>query len=52
MRAELAEHGFRFCTQSLEAKLKKQEETPVEEQTGEPRSPAQQQPTAGDWLSW
>ncbi|XP_076600461.1 tetratricopeptide repeat protein 19, mitochondrial isoform X5 [Chaetodon auriga] len=33
-RAELAEHGFRFCTESLEAKLHK-EEVPAEEQTGE-----------------
>ncbi|XP_076600460.1 tetratricopeptide repeat protein 19, mitochondrial isoform X4 [Chaetodon auriga] len=33
-RAELAEHGFRFCTESLEAKLHK-EEVPAEEQTEE-----------------
>ncbi|XP_029686789.1 tetratricopeptide repeat protein 19, mitochondrial isoform X3 [Takifugu rubripes] len=34
-RAELAEHGFRFCTESLEAKLKQQKEEPAEEQTEE-----------------
>lgn len=37
LRVELAEHGFRFCTESLEAKLKKQKETPAEEQAGETR---------------
>ncbi|KAG7233947.1 hypothetical protein INR49_006302 [Caranx melampygus] len=33
-KAELAEHGFRFCTESLEAKLEKQQasEEPAEEQ--------------------
>lgn len=35
VRAELAEHGFRFCTESLEAKLEKQKSIPAEEQTGE-----------------
>ncbi|TNM97647.1 hypothetical protein fugu_013893 [Takifugu bimaculatus] len=34
-RAELAEHGFRFCTESLEAKLKQQKEEPAEERTEE-----------------
>ncbi|XP_044075565.1 tetratricopeptide repeat protein 19, mitochondrial [Siniperca chuatsi] len=34
-KAELAEHGFRFCTESLEAKLEKQKEVPAEEQTEE-----------------
>lgn len=34
-KAELAEHGFRFCTESLEAKLQKQKETPEEETTEE-----------------
>lgn len=34
LRAELAEHGFRFCMESLEAKLEKQKEIPAEEQTG------------------
>ncbi|XP_068196430.1 tetratricopeptide repeat protein 19, mitochondrial [Antennarius striatus] len=32
-KVELAEHGFRFCTESLEAKLEK--ELPAEEQTEE-----------------
>ncbi|XP_041659592.1 tetratricopeptide repeat protein 19, mitochondrial-like [Cheilinus undulatus] len=35
LRTELAEHGFRFCTESLEAKLQKQLEVPAEEQTEE-----------------
>lgn len=35
MRAELAEHGFRFCTESLEAKLEKQKLIPADEHTGE-----------------
>ncbi|XP_071348709.1 tetratricopeptide repeat protein 19, mitochondrial isoform X2 [Trachinotus anak] len=34
-KAELAEHGFRFCTESLEAKLEKQKDVPAEEQTEE-----------------
>ncbi|XP_056913288.1 tetratricopeptide repeat protein 19, mitochondrial isoform X3 [Takifugu flavidus] len=34
-RAELAEHGFRFCTESLEAKLKQQKEELAEERTEE-----------------
>lgn len=34
-KAELAEHGFRFCTDSLEAKLEKQKSIPAEEQTEE-----------------
>lgn len=34
-KVELAEHGFRFCTESLEAKLEKQKLTPAEEQTEE-----------------
>ncbi|XP_042338526.1 tetratricopeptide repeat protein 19, mitochondrial-like, partial [Plectropomus leopardus] len=34
-KAELAEHGFRFCTESLEAKLQKQKETPADESTEE-----------------
>ncbi|XP_038575026.1 tetratricopeptide repeat protein 19, mitochondrial-like [Micropterus salmoides] len=34
-KAELAEHGFRFCTESLEAKLEKQKEVPAEERTEE-----------------
>lgn len=34
-KAELAEHGFRFCTESLEAKLEKQKEVPAEEQSEE-----------------
>lgn len=34
MRAELAEHGFRFCTESLEVKLEKHKEL-GEEPTGE-----------------
>ncbi|CAK6981776.1 tetratricopeptide repeat protein 19%2C mitochondrial [Scomber scombrus] len=34
-KVELAEHGFRFCTESLEAKLEKQKEIPAEEQTEE-----------------
>uniref|UniRef100_A0A3P9L9Z1 Tetratricopeptide repeat domain 19 n=1 Tax=Oryzias latipes TaxID=8090 RepID=A0A3P9L9Z1_ORYLA len=34
-KAELAEHGFKFCTESLEAKLEKQKELPAEEQTEE-----------------
>ncbi|XP_070775090.1 tetratricopeptide repeat protein 19, mitochondrial isoform X2 [Enoplosus armatus] len=34
-KAELAEHGFRFCTESLEAKLEKQKEVPAEEQKEE-----------------
>lgn len=32
-KPELAEHGFRFCMESLEAKLEKQKEIPAEEQT-------------------
>ncbi|XP_022073004.1 tetratricopeptide repeat protein 19, mitochondrial isoform X1 [Acanthochromis polyacanthus] len=36
-RAELAEHGFRFCTESLEAKLEKHKELQEDEQTGENR---------------
>nr|XP_020480919.1 tetratricopeptide repeat protein 19, mitochondrial isoform X2 [Monopterus albus] len=32
-KAELADHGFRFCTDSLEAKLQKQRELPAEELT-------------------
>ncbi|XP_078143919.1 tetratricopeptide repeat protein 19, mitochondrial isoform X2 [Centroberyx gerrardi] len=34
-KTELAEHGYRFCTESLEAKLEKQKEIPAEEQTEE-----------------
>ncbi|XP_022073005.1 tetratricopeptide repeat protein 19, mitochondrial isoform X2 [Acanthochromis polyacanthus] len=34
-RAELAEHGFRFCTESLEAKLEKHKELQEDEQTEE-----------------
>ncbi|XP_029970932.1 tetratricopeptide repeat protein 19, mitochondrial [Salarias fasciatus] len=34
-RTELADHGFRFCTESLEAKLEKQKELPAEEHTEE-----------------
>ncbi|XP_035490566.2 tetratricopeptide repeat protein 19, mitochondrial isoform X2 [Scophthalmus maximus] len=34
-KAELAEHGFRFCTESLEAKLQKQKDLTEEEQTEE-----------------
>ncbi|RVE61310.1 hypothetical protein OJAV_G00169360 [Oryzias javanicus] len=34
-KAELADHGFRFCTESLEAKLEKHEELPAEEKTEE-----------------
>lgn len=34
-KAELAEHGFRFCTESLETKLLKQKETAAEDQTEE-----------------
>ncbi|XP_031694538.1 tetratricopeptide repeat protein 19, mitochondrial-like isoform X1 [Anarrhichthys ocellatus] len=34
-KAELAEHGFRFCTESLEAKLQKHKETPAEDRTEE-----------------
>ncbi|KAI3374817.1 hypothetical protein L3Q82_021044 [Scortum barcoo] len=34
-KAELAEHGFRFCMESLEAKLQKQQEIPAEQQTEE-----------------
>ncbi|XP_023267804.1 tetratricopeptide repeat protein 19, mitochondrial isoform X2 [Seriola lalandi dorsalis] len=34
-KAELAEHGFRFCTESLEAKLEKQKDESAEQQTGE-----------------
>ncbi|MEQ2205143.1 hypothetical protein XENOCAPTIV_026593, partial [Xenoophorus captivus] len=33
--AELAEHGFRFCMESLEAKLEKHKELPEDEKTGE-----------------
>lgn len=35
MRAELAEHGFRFCMESLEVKLEKHKELLGEEPTGE-----------------
>ncbi|XP_029930009.1 tetratricopeptide repeat protein 19, mitochondrial isoform X2 [Myripristis murdjan] len=34
-RTELAEHGYRFCTESLEAKLEKQKELPAEQLTEE-----------------
>nr|XP_046265503.1 tetratricopeptide repeat protein 19, mitochondrial isoform X2 [Scatophagus argus] len=34
-KAELAEHGFRFCMESLEAKLEKQGKVPEEQQTEE-----------------
>ncbi|KAM9349693.1 tetratricopeptide repeat protein 19, mitochondrial [Symphorus nematophorus] len=34
-KVELAEHGFRFCTESLEDKLQKQKELPEEERTEE-----------------
>ncbi|XP_040911740.1 tetratricopeptide repeat protein 19, mitochondrial isoform X2 [Toxotes jaculatrix] len=34
-KVELAEHGFRFCTESLEAKLEKQKDLPAQEQTEE-----------------
>ncbi|KAM7399950.1 hypothetical protein PAMA_004574 [Pampus argenteus] len=34
-KAELAEHGFRFCMESLEVKLQRQKEIPAEEQTEE-----------------
>ncbi|KAK2822960.1 hypothetical protein Q5P01_023025 [Channa striata] len=34
-KSELADHGFRFCTESLEAKLEKQEQLPAEEHTEE-----------------
>ncbi|KAM4604901.1 tetratricopeptide repeat protein 19, mitochondrial isoform 2-T2 [Polymixia lowei] len=36
-KVELAEHGYRFCTESLEAKLEKQKELPAEEQSEELR---------------
>lgn len=32
-KAELAEHGFRFCTESLEAKLQKQKDVSAEDRT-------------------
>ena len=35
LRLDLAEHGFRFCTESLEAKLEKQKDLAAEQQTGE-----------------
>ncbi|XP_050926190.1 tetratricopeptide repeat protein 19, mitochondrial isoform X4 [Lates calcarifer] len=34
-KTELAEHGFRFCMESLEAKLDKQKDVPAEEHTEE-----------------
>ncbi|XP_074543969.1 tetratricopeptide repeat protein 19, mitochondrial [Halichoeres trimaculatus] len=34
-KAELAEHGFRFCTESLEAKLASQQEVPAEQRSEE-----------------
>ncbi|KAK5620028.1 hypothetical protein CRENBAI_003137 [Crenichthys baileyi] len=34
-KAELAEHGFRFCMESLEAKLEKHKELPEDEKTEE-----------------
>ncbi|KAM3604674.1 uncharacterized protein V6R79_014639 [Siganus canaliculatus] len=34
-KTELAEHGFRFCTESLEAKLEKQKEAPADQLTEE-----------------
>ncbi|KAM4729026.1 tetratricopeptide repeat protein 19, mitochondrial isoform 2-T2 [Anableps anableps] len=34
-KAELAEHGFRFCVESLEAKLEKHKELPEHEKTEE-----------------
>ncbi|XP_068565351.1 tetratricopeptide repeat protein 19, mitochondrial isoform X1 [Cebidichthys violaceus] len=34
-KTELAEHGFRFCTESLEAKLQKHKETAAEDRTEE-----------------
>ncbi|XP_028987283.1 tetratricopeptide repeat protein 19, mitochondrial isoform X2 [Betta splendens] len=34
-KVELAEHGFRFCTESLEAKLEKQNALPAEEKPDE-----------------
>lgn len=34
-KVELAEHGFRFCMESLEAKLEKQKDIPAEERTEE-----------------
>ncbi|XP_042284340.1 tetratricopeptide repeat protein 19, mitochondrial [Thunnus maccoyii] len=34
-KVELAEHGFKFCMESLEAKLEKQKDIPAEEQTEE-----------------
>lgn len=45
LRAELAEIGFAFCTESLEAKLQKHKETAVEDLTGE--TPATQQTGPG-----
>lgn len=35
VRAELAEHGFRFCLETLEGKVQKLEETPADQLTGE-----------------
>lgn len=35
LRAELAEHGFRFCMESLEAKLQKEAALKEEERTGQ-----------------
>lgn len=34
-KVELAEHGFRFCMESLEAKLESQKEVPAEQQSEE-----------------
>ncbi|XP_061694709.1 tetratricopeptide repeat protein 19, mitochondrial isoform X1 [Syngnathoides biaculeatus] len=39
-KAELAEHGFRFCLETLEVKVQKLEETPADQLTGEPHGAA------------
>ncbi|XP_054882247.1 tetratricopeptide repeat protein 19, mitochondrial-like isoform X2 [Poeciliopsis prolifica] len=42
-KAELAEHGFRFCVESLEAKLEKHKKQPEDEKTGETEETEQQE---------
>ncbi|KAG7273881.1 hypothetical protein CRUP_025942 [Coryphaenoides rupestris] len=40
-KTELAEHGYRFCTESLEAKLQQHQDSPPDHQSGESDQPGE-----------
>jgi len=46
-RTELAEHGYRFCTESLEAKLQQHQDSPPDHQSGESDQPGSDQSGTG-----